>query len=399
MNGVRGPLRGLRVLEAGSWLAGPFAGSLLADFGAEVIKVEQPGTGDPLRAANKNHQLPGPDWSIEGRNKKSITLNLRTSEGQRLFRELAALSDVLIENFRPGRLEKWRVGPGELHQSNPGLVIVRVSGFGQDGPYRDRPAYDHVALAMSGLAHISGQPDGPPTKPGIVLADYMSGIFAALSALMGIYKKHNTGDGDVVDVAMYEVLFRLLEGSILAYHESGLVRGRTGNAHVSVYPADYFECADGKWVAINAGREPFFSRLCNVMDRPGLVEDRRFMDVNGRINNRHALKEILTVWMAERSSNNVLASLEEADVPASLVYDVEAICVDPHISARRSITVVKDDNGNPLHMQAVVPRFLRTPGQIRYSGPPLGKHNAEIFCGLLGYEREYLEVWQQQRII
>jgi crotonobetainyl-CoA:carnitine CoA-transferase CaiB-like acyl-CoA transferase len=394
------PLQGIRVLDIGTLIGGPFGASLLAEFGAEVIKVEQPGVGDPMRSLGGEHQGVGLHWLEFARNKKSITLNLREKEGQEILKRLVKVSDVLIENFRPGTLERWNLGYVELQKCNPRLILARVSGFGQTGPYRDRYAFDRIATAFGGLTYVTGFPDAPPIRPGFNVADYMAGIFDALAIMIALYHRdgHQTGEGQVIDLALYEPIFRI-SALVQAYDQQGKIRERSGNVNPSIAPAETFQTKDGEWIVLIAGTDNIWRRLAKVMGREELVDDPRYVTVRKRVENMAELHRLVGEWMRSYTAEEVSKILTEAGIPATKMYSIADIFADPHYQERGNLVDVDTLQFGKVKMIGVVPKFSKTPGQIRWAGPALGQHNAEIYQGLLGLSPETLEDYQARGII
>lgn len=385
-----GPLAGIRVIETGVLLAGPFCARLLADFGAEVIKIEPPNEGDPMRTTGQA-LLDGKSlwWPSISRNKKCVTLNLRVPEGQAILRQLIGEADVLIENFRPGTFEGWGLGYETLRQINPGLVFVRVSGYGQTGPKRGKPGFAAVAEAFGGLRNLVGFPDRPPCRVGISLGDSLSGMFAALGVMMALYHRDvNDGQGQVVDMALYEAVFALLEGSLTEYDKLGYQRSRTGTLLPGFAPSNLYPCRGGQWIVIAANTDGLFRRLCKLMNREELLDDPRFARQIERGQNREAIDEIVAAWTAEQELPTLLAQLEAATIPVGPVYSIEDIVNDPHYQARDMLLTLHDRVLGEIRMPGVVPKLSDTPGSVRSTGPELGEHNTEVYGNLLGLSAE-----------
>ena len=381
-----GPLAGVRVIECGVLLAGPFCARLLADFGAEVIKIEPPHEGDPMRTTGQALE-DGKSlwWPSIARNKKCITLNLRVPEGQELLRKLVAQADVVIENFRPGTFEGWGLGSDVLRQLNPGLVFTRVSGYGQTGPYRQKPGFAAVAEAFGGLRHLVGFPDRPPCRVGISLGDSLAGLFAALGTLMALYHRDvNGGHGQVVDTALYESVFAVLEGMLTEYDRTGFVRARTGTLLPGFAPSNLYPCRGGQWIVIAANTDGLFRRLCALMGQEGLTSDPRFTPQIVRVQNRETIDEIIAAWTANQDLSTLLARLEEATIPAGPVHTIADIVEDPHFQTRDMFLTLHDRLLGALRMPGIVPKLSETPGEARFVGPELGEHNYEIYGNLLG---------------
>ncbi|MDR5695334.1 MAG: CoA transferase [Armatimonadota bacterium] len=398
---VMGALEGVRVVEMGMLLAGPFCGQLLGDLGAEVIKIEPPGSGDPMRRWG-HRKVNGRSlwWPIIARNKKSITLDLRTEEGQAVARRLIAKSDIVVENFRPGTVEEWGLGYEELSRENPGLIMVRVSGYGQTGPYRNRAGFGSIAEAMGGLRHITGYPDRPPTRVGISIGDALAGTLGALGALAALYHREvRGGRGQVVDIGIYEAVLAYMESTIPEYALTGYVRTRTGSVLPGVAPSNIYPTRDGQWLVMGANADSVFRRLARAMGRPELAEDPRFATHDARGENMELLDEIIAEWTATLPIDQLLEILEAAGVPAGKIYTAKEMLEDPHFQAREDI-VWKDAPGiGRLPMQNVFPKLSNTPGEIRWTGPELGQHNYEIYCGLLGLSEAEVADLRERGII
>ncbi len=395
------PLSGLRVLELATNVAGPFGGTLFAEFGAEVIKVEIPGTGDPARHFAPFYKEKSLTYAVLGRNKKSVTLDLRRPRGQELLKRLVKISDVLIENFRPGTMEKWRLGYEELKLANPRLIMVRVSGFGQDGPYKDRAAFDRIASAMGGLTYLTGYPESPPVRVGLNLCDEIAGLFSAFGAMVALYQR-DVGDrerGQWVDVSLCESILRLLEGVIAEYGKLGTVRERSGNLNEVVAPANNFLSRDGKWVVFVVTSDALFQRFAKAIGMENLAQDPRFLKNLDRLRNRDALHEIIRPWFQERTVSQIDAIFGENGVPYGLVYNAKDICEDPQNQFRVNIVEVQDPDIGPVQMQSVTPRLSETPGKVRSSSPTLGEHNEEVWGELLGLTENELEDLRQEGVI
>lgn len=393
-------LDGVRVLDLATFIAAPFACTLLGEFGAEVVKVEQPGTGDDLRRLGRR-PADGPSymWLVESRNKKSITCNLRVPEGQALIRRLAASADIVAENFRPGTMERWNLGYPELSAANPGLVMVRISAFGQTGPYRERPGFGRIAAAVSGVSYISGHPDRPPVTPGTpTVPDYLAGALGAFGALVALQHRQRTGRGQVVETALFEPMLRMLDEMIPVYGATGLVRERIGSGTEYVVPHNHYRAADGRWVAIACTNDRMFERLAHAMDRPDLPA--AFPTMAERLRRREELDGIVQTWAEGRDAAGLLARLDAADVPASLVFSVRDLFEDSHVRARQDIVAVPHPLGGLLHMVGVVPKLSLTPGRVGNPGPvEVGAHNEEIYCGRLGLGREDVAALRARGVI
>jgi succinyl-CoA--D-citramalate CoA-transferase len=390
LNGKNMPLEGVRVVEMGSFLAGPFCGQLLADFGAEVIKVEPPGKGDPMREWGR-HRKEGKTlwWPIIARNKKSVTLNLREAEGQELARRLIAEADVVVENFRPGTLERWGLGYEDLSETNSALVMVRVSGYGQTGPYRDQAGFGSIGESMGGIRHVTGFPDRPPPRVGISLGDSLAATFGALGAVTALYNRDARGGrGQIVDVGIYEAVLALMESTIPEYALAGHVRGRTGAILPFVAPSNTYPTSDGNYVVIGANADTVFARFAKAIGHPEWAESERYATHNARGENQEELDERISAWTKEHAAEEVLKTMREASVPAGKLFTAKDMVEDPHYEARENVVTVEDPEMGPFPMQNVVPRLTETPGKVRWTGPALGQHNDEVFGELLKLSEE-----------
>jgi succinyl-CoA---D-citramalate CoA-transferase len=400
-NGAHSPLKGVRVVEMGSLLAGPFCGQLLADFGAEVVKVEPPGKGDPMREWGR-HRKNGRTlwWPIIARNKKSITLNLREPEGQELARELISGADVVVENFRPGTMERWGLGYEDLSETNPGLVMVRVSGYGQTGPYRERAGFGAIGESMGGIRHVTGFPDRPPPRVGVSLGDSLAATFGAFGAVTALYNREaRNGEGQVVDVGIYEAVLALMESTIPEYALAGHVRGRTGAILPFVAPSNTYPTRDDDYVVIGANADTVFARFAEATGHPEWAKDERYATHNARGENQEELDGIISDWTREHTVDEVLEVLKEAGVPAGKVFTAKDMVEDPHYAARENVVTVEDPEMGPFPMQNVVPRLIETPGKVRWTGPALGQHNDEVYGEVLGLSEEEREALRERGVI
>ena len=395
------PLEGVRVIEMGSLLAGPFCGQLLADFGAEVIKVEPPGKGDPMRVWGR-HRKEGRTlwWPIIARNKKSVTLNLREEEGQDLARRLVAQADVLVENFRPGTMERWGLGYEGLSELNPGLVMVRVSGFGQTGPYRERAGFGAIGEAMGGIRHVTGFPGEAPPRVGISLGDSLAATFGTLGALTALYHREaHGGRGQVVDIGIYEGVLALMESTIPEYVLTGHVRGRTGSVLPFVAPSNIYPTNDEDYVLIAGNADTVFGRLAEALGHPEWAEDERYATHHARGENMEELDRMISEWTKERTGDEVLKIMAEAGVPAGKVFTAKDMIEDPHYAAREDVIAVEDPDIGEFPMQNVIPRLSETPGKVRWTGPKLGQHNDEVYEKVLGLGEEERDGLRKRGII
>jgi crotonobetainyl-CoA:carnitine CoA-transferase CaiB-like acyl-CoA transferase len=393
-------LKGIRVLDLGTFIAGPYCATILGEFGAEVIKVEPPDVGDSLRRLGTNTACGDTlVWLSESRNKKCITLNLKEERGRELLRQLAAKCDVIVENFRPGTLEKWGLGYDELKRLNPGAVLVRISAYGQDGPMRTQPGFARIAHAFSGLAYLAGEPGRMPVVPGSTsLADYMSGMYGAIGALVALKARETTGDGQCVDLALYESVFRVLDEMVPAFQQNGYVRERMGADTVNVCPHSHYQASDGKWIALACTNDQMFARLADAMGQPELASPARYGDKDTRLAARDEVNRIVAQWMASLDHNTVLSRCAEFDVPASLIFSIADIFEDPQYRARGNIRMTESRIGD-LAVPDVVPRLSATPGEIRWLGEGLGAQNHAIFAGLLGLDGQEIEALRERGVI
>jgi formyl-CoA transferase len=380
---MSGPLSGLRVLDIATVFAGPFAAALLGDMGADVLKVEMPGVGDPLRALGPFSGETSLTWAASARNKRSMTLDLKSPQGQEVLVRLLAGQDVLIENFRPGTLDRWGLGAERLREANPDLVIVRVSGYGQTGPNKGKAGFGTPATAYSGYAHISGYPDRPPVLPSVSLVDYLTGMYAAMGALAAIYQlKVAGGPVEEVDVALYESIFRMLEVVVAEYDVLGTVRERTGNELAASSPAGIYQSKDGQWMVIVTSTERTFARLARAMDREDMLTDPRYSTNRARLERREEMNRIMADWTGQLTRSDLEARLDEFSVPHSSVYSAQDIFADEHYAARDMLVEVAHPQLGTVTLPGVVPKFSRNPGAIRNAGPALGEHTEDVLTGL-----------------
>lgn len=393
-------LAGIRVLDLGTFIAGPYCATLLAEFGAEVIKVEPPRTGDALRKFGTD-TVCGDTlvWLSESRNKKCVTLDLNTPRGLELLKQLIACSDVLVENFRPGVMEKWGLGWEEVHALSPKLVMVRISAYGQTGPYREKPGFARIAHAFSGLAFLSGESDGRPVVPGSTsLADYMSGAYGAMGALVALRARDRSGEGQCVDLGLYEPVFRVLDEIAPAYQQSGFVRERMGADTVNVCPHSHYRTGDGKWIAIACSNDKMFERLARVMERPELASAEQYGPKEKRLAARHLVNGIVADWVESLECEHVLALCEQAGVPAGRINSIADIFEDPQYAARENIQTLASRIG-PVAVPGVVPKLSATPGEIQWLGQGLGESNEEVLAGVLGLPAEEIDALRAQGIL
>ena len=382
------PLAGLKVVELGTLIAGPFCTRILGEFGAEVVKVESPDSGDPLRKWRKLYEGTSLWWYVQARNKQSVTANLKHPEGREFVRRLIAEADILVENFRPGVLEKLGLGWEQLKADNPGLVMVRLSGFGQTGPYREQPGFGAVGESMGGLRYVTGFPDRPPVRTGISIGDSIAALWGAIGALMALrHREVNGGGGQVVDVALYEAVFAMMESLVPEFDVAGFVRERTGNIMPGITPSNTHTTRDGKHVTIGANGDAIFVRLMRAIGRHDLADDPGLADNTGRDARRDELYAVIDAWCAGRDETDVLAALAAADVPSSRVYSVADMFADPQFLARDMLLSATLPDGKPFRMPGIVPRLSETPGAAESLGPELGAHTDAVLAGL-GYGPE-----------
>ncbi|WP_419930010.1 CaiB/BaiF CoA transferase family protein [Candidatus Poriferisocius sp.] len=384
---MSGALTDIRVIEIGTLLAGPFCGQQLADHGAEVIKVEPPGTGDPMRVWGQE-KADGKSlwWPVVGRGKKSVTINLREAAGQDLVRQLAVNADVLVENFRPGTLEKWGLSPAELHAVNPRLIITRVSGYGQSGPYASQPGFGAIGEALGGIRYTTGDPEKMPSRTGISIGDTLTAMFATIGTLNALHARQRTGKGQVVDAALYESVMAVMESLLTEYHVAGFIRERTGSMIPNIAPANVYPTRDGKMHLISGNQDTVWRRLAEAMGRPELGDDPRYATHLARGDNQLELDELIAEWTATLDAEELHQLLNEHAVPNGQMYRAPEMLADEHFADRQAIAWVDSPDFGSIPMQNVVPKLSDTPGAIEWSGPTLGEHNEEVFGGILGLD-------------
>ena len=393
-----GPLAGYRVIELGQLLAGPFAGCMLGYFGAEVIKIEPPDGGDPIRRWREMRGDTSLWWRSLARNKKSVTIDLKCGRGIELVRQLIDKADVVIENFRPGVVEKWGLGPADFKESNPGLVYARISGYGQDGPYASKPGFASVCEGMSGFRYVNGHPGEPPVRPNLSIGDTISGIHAALGITMALLEKQQSGSGQVVDVALVESMFNLMEAVVPEFDGNGVIREPSGSTVTGIVPTNTYRCRDGKYIVIGGNGDSIFQRLMVAAGQRGMAEDPRLATNPGRVEHEAEIDGVLSEWCAANDANDLLETLDQARVPAGPIYNVEDMLNDPHFNARGLFETVEID-GQALKIPALVPRLSRTPGATRWPGGALGQDNCEVLEGLLGLDQQQLEALRTDAVI
>jgi len=400
------PLSGIRVLDLSTFIAGPFTASILGEFGADVIKVERPGDGDPMRqfgtpTERKDSSLA---WLSEGRNKKSVTLDLKQPEGQALFRKLAEKSDVICENFRPGTLEKWNLGPVDLEDGNEGLIWFRLTGYGQTGPYKDRPGFARIAHAVGGLTHLSGFPGETPVTPGSTsLGDYISGLFGVVGVMMALRHRDATGQGQIIDLALFESVFRMLDEIAPRYAREGTIRGPEGSGTVNACPHGHFPTRDGKWIAIACTTDKMFERLCRAMDNGGGTVGeglfKKYAEQATRLANQGAVIGVVNTWIVSLDRDALMQVCIDFEVPAGPINTIADIFDDPHYKARDVLTSMMLDDLGEIVVPSPVPKLSKTPGEIRTLGPRLGQHNGEIYGGMLDVSEAELEKLKKDGVI
>jgi len=397
---TKGPLADLRVIEMGTLLAGPFCGQLLGDLGAEVIKIEPPNQGDPLRAWGQE-KINGKSlwWPVVARNKKAITLDMRQAEGQALLKELVKKTDFLVENFRPGTLEKWGCGYDELSRINPRLIMIRVSGYGQTGPYSSRAGFGAIGEAMGGLRYVVGDPSTPPSRMGISIGDSLAATFACVGALSALHYREKTGRGQIVDSAIYEAVLNMMESLITEFDKTGYIRERTGAILPHVAPSNVYPTNDGSMVLIAGNQDTVFGRLTQAMGQPELAQDPEYSTHAARGRNQKKLDDLIGQWTRTKNPTELLDLMGESGVPAGLIYRAPEMLQDPHFQAREAIVSVPHPDFGELKMQNVAPKLSETPGSIRSPSPELGQHNDDIYQNLLGLDAERYESLKSRKVI
>jgi formyl-CoA transferase len=385
-------------MELGTLIAGPFCAKTLADFGAEVIKVEPPGEGDPLRRWRKMRNGVSLWWHVQSRNKKSITLDLRQAEAQAIVRRLARDCQIVIENFRPGALEKWNLGWETLSRENPSLVLVRISGYGQTGPYRERPGFAAIGEAMGGLRYITGFPDRPPVRPNLSVGDTLASLHGVIGALLALYHIQNGGKGQVIDVALYESVFNVTESLLPEFDALGEVRSRSGSTLPGIAPSNLYPCSDGSYVLIAGNADSLYRRLMTAIGRADLRDDPALARNDGRAAQMARIDEAIAAWTSKLTQEKVLEEMEKAEVPAGRIYTAADIAADPHYAARGMIQQVVAGDGEPLRVPGVIPKLSATPGAIRTPAPKLGEHTDEVLKAL-GFSSEEISALRDKKIV
>ena len=392
------PLAGVRVLELGSLIAGPFCAKTLGDFGAEVIKIEPPGEGDPLRKWRKIRNGTSLWWHVQSRNKKSVTCDLRKPEGQEIVRRLARRAQIVVENFRPGALEKWNLGWEALSRDNPKLILVRISGYGQTGPYRERPGFGAIGEAMGGLRHVTGFPGRPPVRPNLSIGDTIASLHGVMGALLALREAEKSGKGQVVDVALYEAVFNCSESILPEYDAAGYVRERSGSTLPGIAPSNLYPCKDGSYVLIAGNADSLYKRLMTAIGRTDLRDDPALARNDGRAAQMERIDEAISKWTLQRTQRQVLDEMEKAEVPAGKIYTAADIAADPHYVARGMIEKIVASDGEPLKVPGIVPKLSATPGAIRSQAPELGEHTSEVLKEI-GYSNADIEELRKKQIL
>jgi formyl-CoA transferase len=393
-----GPLNDIKVLELGQLIAGPFCTRILGEFGAQVIKIESPSGGDPLRRWRKIYKEDSLWWLLQARNKQSITVNLKEEEGQKIVRQLAEDADVIVENFRPGAMEKWGLDYESLSEKNPGLVMVRLSGYGQTGPYRDRPGFGAIGEAMGGVRHVTGYPDRPPVRVGISLGDAVASLYGVIGTLMALKHRDTAGKGQVVDVALYEAVFSLMESMVPEFDYYDFIRERTGSALPGIAPSNSYLTKDGRYVVIGANGDSIFKRMMFAIGRDDLASDPELTHNDGRALRSDELDKVIGDWCAQYDLDQVLTILEKAEVPSGKIYDASDIVSDVHYKARDMIQKFQLSDDEDLLVPGIVPKLSKTPGTTRWLGPSLGEHTTEILLAA-GYSLEQINNFRERHII
>ena len=399
VSGIPLPLAGVKVVELGQLIAGPFAGKTLADFGAEVIKIEPPGEGDPLRKWRLLHQGTSVWWQVQSRNKQSVVLDLRQPQGQEIVRRLIRETDVVIENFRPGTMEEWGLGWDALSTLNPGLVMLRLSGYGQTGPYRDRPGFGVIGEAMGGLRYITGEPGRVPVRVGVSIGDSLASLHGVIGVLMALrHREVNGGTGQVIDIALYEAVFNMMESLLPECDAFGVIRERSGSALPGIAPTNAYPCKNGEYVLIAGNGDSIFKRLMGAIGRTDLASDPTLAGNEGRVRRVEEIDAAIAAWTADRTIEEILAAMEKARVPAGRIYSARDIAEDPHYAARGMIAEIVTRDGLRLKVPGVVPKLSATPGAIRTTAPRLGE-NTEAVLRRLGYTAEQVAALREEKVI
>ena len=392
-----GPLSNLKVVELGTLIAGPYCARLLAEFGADVVKVETPGEGDPLRKWRRLHEGTSLWWYAQGRNKKSVAVNLRDPDGQEIVRKLAAGADIVVENFRPGTLEKWNLGYDTLARDNPGLIMVRISGFGQTGPYKERPGFGAIGESMGGMRYITGYPDRAPVRVGISIGDSLAAMFGVIGALTALHHRQSSGRGQVVDVALYEAVFAMMESMLPEFGMDGFVRERTGASLPGIVPSNTYPCRDGSYVVIGANADSIFRRMMRAIGRDDLADDPALASNDGRAKQTQRLDDAIAQWTGAHDLDEVLRVLEEAEMPSGRIYSIADIAADLHYRARHMVERHRMGEKDLL-LPGIVPKLSETPGGTRWIGPRLGEHTDGVLDSL-GYGGDDIAALRKRGVV
>ena len=392
-----GPLANLKVIEMGTLIAGPYCARLLAEFGADVVKVETPGEGDPLRKWRRLHQGTSLWWYAQARNKKSIAVNLREPDGQAIVRKLAGSADIVVENFRPGTMEKWGLGYDALSRENAGLIMVRISGFGQTGPYKERPGFGAIGESMGGMRYVTGYPDRAPVRVGISIGDSLAAMFGVIGALAALNHRNATGRGQVVDVALYEAVFAMMESMLPEFGMDGFVRERTGASLPGIVPSNTYPCRDGSYVVIGANADSIFKRMMRAIDRGDLADDPALASNDGRARQTERIDQAIEEWTRAHDLETVLEILEKAEVPSGRIYSIRDIAADMHYRAREMIERHRLGEKDLL-LPGIVPKLSETPGETRWIGPRLGEHTDDVLREA-GYTPAEIAALRQRRVV
>ncbi len=397
----RKPLEGVKILELGNLVAAPYAGKLFAEFGAEVIKVEEPKNGDPLRNWRVMHEDTSVWWYVQSRNKKSVTINLREPEGQEIVKTLIGKVDVVLENFKPGTLERWGLGYEEIQKVNPSAILTRISGYGQTGPYKEKPGFGSVAEAIGGLRFLTGYPDRPPVRAGIAIGDMIAGLYAVIGTLMALRARDEDPEkkGQVVDVALYEAVFSLLEGILPEYDLTGLVRERTGSTLPGIAPSNTYKCADEKHIVIGGNGDRIFQRLMTAIGREDMANDPLYASNQGRADHAEFIDSVIEDWTLQHSMDEVRRILDEASVPVGPIYGINDIVNDEHYQARDMLKEIVLPDGVKMTVPGIVPKLSETPGDIEWNGPILGAHNEEIYKDFIDLSEEEFKRLKEKGVI
>ncbi|MDQ0158156.1 CaiB/BaiF CoA transferase family protein [Alkalibacillus salilacus] len=394
-------LEGLKVVELGNFIAGPFASKIFAEFGADVIKIESPEKGDPLREWRHVYEGRSLWWRLQSRNKKSLTVNMKEEEGQEVVKNLIKEADIVIENFKPGTLEKWGLSYENLKEINPGIIMVRISGYGQTGPYKDKAGFGSVGESMGGIRYVTGHPELPPPRVGISLGDQITAMYAVVGAMFAVYHRDvlDTGEGQMIDVALYESVFSLMEGMLPEYEKFGAIRERQGTSLPGVAPSNTYQCKDNKYIVIGGNGDKIFKRLMNAIGREDVANDERFQNNNGRAAEADYLDEVIQAWTDTVDLNEAMDVLDKASVPAGPIYNIEDIVNDPQYQARQMFEEHQLNDEENIRLPGIVPKMSKTPGTTKWLGPDLGAHNEDVLSNILGMSSKEIKAYKDKGII